>query len=154
MYKSDRAVIVGLFLCTLSVALWLEIDYIAIASEVISIVSIASAVYFAAYAGIQSNEKFAEKLKRVVDPKNGKSELYTINAYLKTALGVGIVSIICSIVMILLREQVSWYDMFQKNFRAHIYHVLSACSLGLFAINIPLMIRIVQFIVVRIAYGE
>ena len=154
MYKSDRAVIAGLFLSTLSVALWSEIDYVAIASEVISIVSIASAVYFAAYAGIQRNEKFAEKLKRAVDPKNGKSELYTINAYLKTALGVGIVSIICSIVMILFREQVSWYDMFQKNLKAHIYYVLSACSLGLFVMNIPLMIRIVQFIVVRIAYGE
>ena len=94
MYKKHRAmlfcfsVLVGIVCCLL------ELRITAIASDVISVVSISSALYLAAYAGIQASTELRERLKEPDGIQKHRTQRFVLNSYFKAALVLNVVTIV------------------------------------------------------------
>lgn len=176
MYEKHKKRISLICLFTGIVSYIAQFQYSVIASDVISVISIASAVYLAAYAGIQASPKLLEELKKPDPVKKDKSQLFVINTYIKNALGLGLITIAVSCLAMLVASrdtQIEW-DVFgivlehiglmvsQKRVIlpslmgiCNAVHVLiSFAGIVLFAANLSFMWIIGLFVVNRMAYSK
>jgi len=173
MYKEHAGLLKILFVVSVTIAYLLNFRYSVIASDVISIMSITSAVYLAVYAGIQSSDQLKEAL-RVRDRKiPTKTELGVINTYIKHALIVSTIAIVLSILVLLLddrffnaankssvyerisqwlksetkdAEKISTMKMFER--------IISSVGLGILSVNFAAMWMVGGFMVNRIFYDR
>lgn len=176
MYSEHKWTILFISFVTGILTVVFELQYSEIASDVISVISIASAIYLAAYAGIQASPKLLQELKKPDKKKKGKSQLFVINAYIKCALGLGLITIAVSSLSILLAahdSQIGWsiiqrfWDYINetivtKEFRFPSWEALrssfvlfvSIVGMMLFSANLSFMWVIGLFIVNRMAFNK
>lgn len=176
MYEKHKKRISLICLFTGIVSYIAQFQYSVIASDVISVISIASAVYLAAYAGIQASPRLLQELKKPDPVRKDKSQLFVINAYIKNALGLGLITIVVSCLAMLVASrdtQIEW-DVFriilehiglmitQKRVVlpsiagiCNVMHVfISFVGMVLFAANLAFMWVIGLFVVNRMAYQK
>lgn len=154
MYKKSKVEMLVVFVVFTGISYILEINYTAIASEAINILAIASAIYLAAYAGVQSNPELSEKLKIADKYMRSKSELYIFNTYIKTALIFGFVTIAISVYILLLSNKLGIDKLQYSSPIPLLFRISSSIAIGVFAINFVSMWKIGELIVKRIAYGK
>jgi len=147
MYVKDKWLISILWLVTSGLAFTFELDFSVLASDAINIMAIASAVYFAAYAGVQSSEKLAERLKAQDKYLPRKDQQYVFNTYVKCALLNGFTTIVLSSLVLLVADAL-------KDEGNIIYQLLSAASLGFMATNFFSMWKIGVFLVNRVGFNR
>lgn len=139
MYKKHRTVIVMLFILISVVGYLCGIKYELIASEVITIISIALAVYIASFSQLASSQ-LAKEMKVTSDKIiPGKSQLGVIAQYLKAALVFGLLSIVirCTCLMKVIPENLIVTD------------VLSAIALGILSVNFVFIWLLFEFMINR-----
>ena len=173
MYKEHKALLWIVFFIVAIITFIFDLHYSEIASDAINVVAIASAVYLAVYAGIQSSETLFNRLKNEPDRRlPGKSELGVINTYIKYSLTIGFITMIISIIVILLHTRfnesidVDTHNLvsFIKALSAtkiepspiviYAQRALSSLGMGTFAMSFVLMWEVGKFIVNRIAFSR
>lgn len=94
MYKKHIVILISLSFLTGLICYLLELRVGSIASDVISVVSISSALYLAAYAGIQASNELKERLKQPDKILKHRTQRFVLNQYFKVALLLNVVTII------------------------------------------------------------
>lgn len=139
MYKKHRRLIVVIFIVVSMIGYLCEINYDLIASEVITIVSIALAVYIASFSQLASSQ-LANQMKNTSDKKiPGKSQLGVIAQYLKAALVFGLSSIVISCVCLV--------DIIPT--ALIIADVISSIALGVLSVNFVFIWLLFEFMINR-----
>lgn len=175
MYKRDRIILLLVSIIIGGICCLLKLRILAIASDIISVVSISSALYLAAYAGIQASTNLREKLKGIDTKLTDRTQRYVLNSYIKVALILNIVTIIsvCASVMIsdriaqyaALTDCLLWRIVSQLSSNAELLvemplawiaaqEIFNFMSAALFAANLIQMSFIGVFIVNRIAFDQ
>lgn len=94
MYKKHKIITLVAFVIVFIISYIMKLDYNQIATESITVVSIALAVYMASFSQLAASE-LAEEMKKTPDKRIiGKSELGVLESYLKLAIKFGLASII------------------------------------------------------------
>lgn len=106
MYKVHKRIIWGLSILVGILSWILQFRYAAIASDVISVISIAAALYLATYAGIQASPKIRQELNELDGVRKDKKQLFVLNTYIKTALILNLVTIVLSCLMLLATDRI------------------------------------------------
>lgn len=175
MYKRDRIILSLASIIIGSICCLLKLRIISIASDIISVVSISSALYLAAYAGIQASTNLREKLKEI-DPKlPHRTQRYVLNSYFKVALILNIVTIVSVCVIMMISDRIAqytastdcllWSIVSQLNNNTELLtetpmawiaaqEVFNFMSAALFVANLIQMCFIGAFIVNRIAFDQ
>lgn len=94
MYTKHQVILILFSIIAGVICCVLEFNLVIITSDIVSVVSISSALYLAAYAGIQASPELRKRLKVTDDILKNKSQLTIINNYIKVALVLNIVTII------------------------------------------------------------
>ena len=106
MYKVHKRIIWGLSILVGILSWILQFRYAAIASDVISVISIAAALYLATYAGIQASPKIRQALNELDGVRKDKKQLFVLNTYIKTALILNLITIVLSCLMLLVTDRI------------------------------------------------
>lgn len=94
MYPSHKMILVFLSAAIGVIACLLGFRIEVLSSDVISVISFSSALYLAAYAGIQASPALKKKLNEVDPVLTHRKQLYVINCYIKVALVLNIFTIV------------------------------------------------------------
>lgn len=176
MYKKHRTILFVFSILSGMICCLLGLRIVSIASDVISVVSISSALYLAAYAGIQASTELREKLKEPDEILRHRTQRYVLNSYFKVALILNVVTIIsvCASSMVAdrivqIEPQLSSHfikclvEHFKNNnTRPHslplVWHwadiILNFSSITLFVANLIQMTFIGKFVVNRIPFDK
>lgn len=173
MYKGHKFFLKVLFAFSAVAAYLLNFRYAVIASDVIGVVSIASAVYLAVYTGIQSSSKLREALTVRDKEIACKTELGVINTYIKCALVVSTISIIVSLLVLLLDDRFfsgagerDLCEVISKLFKQMnelaepssimeiLERIISALGIGMLSVSFATMWMVGRFMVNRIPYDS
>jgi hypothetical protein len=173
MYKKDIIGRILLFIIVSCVSFFFKLNYLSIASYAINIVSIASAVYLAAYAGIQASPKLKETLKLPDGLIKNKTQRMIFNSYAKNALIIGFLTMIFSIVVILYDDKLGLQQTYlniqqvsDPNVRyvqqiantcgvvTMVEYIISSIAMGLFSINFMAMFNIGKFVINRLSFDR
>lgn len=127
-----------------------QLDFSVLASDAINIMAVASAVYFAAYAGVQSSEKLAKRLKAPDKYLPHKDQQYVFNSYVKCALINGFITIVLSSLILLVGN----LNSEENAMLFMLYRLLSAISIGFMATNFFSMWKIGVFLVNRVGFNR
>lgn len=153
MYKLHKIIQIFVFIFISLLSFFIKIDYSSIASDSIEVVSIALAVYLAAYAGLQGDSNLAKSLRTKEDKKvKTKTQLGVFNSYIKTALLIGLSTIVISFTIIVIDKYFSLDTTI--TIKTDWYYVLSSISFALFALNLVLICLIGRFIINRISWDK
>ena len=176
MYPKHRIILILISILVGLSSTLLKLQIVSISSDVISVVSISSALYLAAYAGIQASTKLRDNLKKMDPVFTHRTERYVINSYFKVALVLNLITIIliCASRMVYDRifnykfESGTYVVDFLLNLltkkHSQVYSIpniwsivdflLNFCSTSLFTANLIQMSFIGEFVVNRIAFDK
>lgn len=175
MYKKHRWLLLILSLAIGIGSILLCFDFSSISSDVISVVSISSALYLAAYAGIQASPELRKKLKEVDTVRKDKSQIYILNSYIKTALVLNVLAIIIACISQLVDGRIAHnYNCVHMNLCLHdlaeksclcsssnctdlwkiTKAVTSFLGVSIFSANLIQMCFIGKFVINRIAFDK
>ena len=105
MYKVHKRIIWSVSILVGILSWVFQFRYVAIASDVISVISIAAALYLATYAGIQASPKIRQALNERDGVRKDKKQLFVLNSYIKTALVLNLFTIVLSCLMLLAKDR-------------------------------------------------
>lgn len=111
MYKKHRAILFWFSFLAGVVCCLLELRITAIASDVISVVSISSALYLAAYAGIQASTELRERLKEPDDILRHRTQRFVLNSYFKVALVLNVVTIVSVCASSMVADRIAQFEV-------------------------------------------
>lgn len=139
MYKEHKALMLVVLTTVFIASYVLKINYNLIATETITIISIALAVYMASFSQLAAS-KLAEEMKKTPDKKIfGKSELGVLESYLKKAIIFGLISIVISCMYLLdINVDVSKYE-----------NIFSSIALSILSVNFIFIWLLFNFMVNR-----
>ena len=115
MYKRHRAMLFWFSVLAGVVCCLLELRITAIASDVISVVSISSALYLAAYAGIQASTELRERLKEPDDILKHRTQRFVLNSYFKVALVLNVVTIVSVCASSMVADRIAQFEIQSSN---------------------------------------
>lgn len=166
MYPKHKAMLRAWFFLIAVGSFILKLEYAVIASDAINVIAVASAVYFAVYAGIQGSDKMQEVLKQTDHIRKDETQLGVINSYLKAALVIGVLTILFSILFRVLDERfftattqsLTTGGILITNETSKLCQIverlLSALGMGMLSISFATMWMIGKFMVNRIAFNK
>lgn len=167
MYRKHKVLLMAVFIVVVAISYFFKFQYSYIASDAINAIAITSAIYLAAYAGIQASPSLRNALKASDGVRKDKSQLYVINTYIKTALMLGVITIVVSCIVILISERINEMSILiaeQQRMESnilrfspawnHVTSIISLLGMGLFFIDLTLVWIIGVFIANRIAYNK
>lgn len=150
MYKYSVVITAIVFAVVSIISYILSLDHQYIASAVIDIMAIASAIYLAIYPLLQSSDELRKRLMAPDKILKRKSQMGVINTYLKVGLIMGIVSIGLGCTTLLIvgsyKESIKELPMW--------YRIYSSICIGQFAMNFPLLWYVGKFMVNRVAFNR
>ena len=111
MYKKHRAMLFCFSIFAGMVCCLLELRITAIASDVISVVSISSALYLAAYAGIQASTELREKLKELDGILQHRTQRFVLNSYFKIALVLNVATIVSVCASSMVADRIAQFEV-------------------------------------------
>lgn len=115
MYKKHRIVLFLFSVLAGVVCCLFELRITAIASDVISVVSISSALYLAAYAGIQASTDLRERLKEPDSILQHRTQRFVLNSYFKVALVLNVATIISVCVNSMVVDRIVQFEVQSRN---------------------------------------
>lgn len=150
MYKRHVIVTITIGVVIAVLSYFLSFDFRYIAEIAIDIMGIASAVYLAIYPLLQGSENLIKKLATQDSQLPRKTQMGVLNTYLKVGLIMGITSIVCGCIEMLIvgsyEETISklplWYSLF------------SSAAIGQFASNFSILWFVGEFMVRRVAFNR
>ena len=176
MYKKHQiilaslSILIGVFCCLL------RFRITAISSDVISVVSISSALYLAAFAGIQASSNLREKLKEPDTIIPHRTQRFVLNCYFKVALVLNVVTIISVSASNMVADRIAQLDLLtnasliqyildyalkrpvqpKERLSAWVWadFILNFSSTSLFVANLIQMCFIGKFVVNRIPFDK
>ena len=176
MYKKHKVMLFMFSIVVAAVFALLDLHINSIASDVISVVSISSALYLAAYAGIQASVHLKEKLKEPDSILKHRTQRVVLNSYIKTALVLNVITIVFVCVNSVVADRVMQFEAQSgscviKQFMEYISkqpvqketvpsiwlwvkRVLNLMSTALFVANLIQMCFIGKFVTNRILFDE
>ncbi len=174
MYKKHKIALVIISCLSGGLVCLLGLHIVSIASEIINVVAISSALYLAAYAGIQASPVLRENLKKTDIVNKDRSQRYILNSYIKAALLFNILTIIfgCSSMLVADKiaqssSSISVIEEFQTWLSGDVavgkpylrpweivYNILNFLSTALFTANLVQMSHIGKFMANRILFDE
>lgn len=110
MYRKHRVMLFWFSVLAGMVCCLLELRITAIASDVISVVSISSALYLAAYAGIQASTELREKLKEPDSILRHRTQRFVLNSYFKAALVLNVVTIVSVCASSMVADRIAQFE--------------------------------------------
>ena len=150
MYKKHIVITLLISVIASVLSYYYSIDYQYIAGSVIDMMAIASAVYLAIYPLLQGSEQLINKLKQPDVRIPRKTQMGVLNTYLKVGLIMGVTSIICGCIGLLIIG--SYEEVISK--QPLWYMIYSSAAIGQFAGNFPLLWFIGEFMVNRVAFNR
>lgn len=162
MYKRDKAILFLILVVACSIAYFFAFDFFNIASETISLVALALTVYSIALTSLSGESKLAVYMRKTVDPSsNGeRTQIGTLNVYIKVALFFGIATIITAAIFLVLHDERWLQKLYLMSWRNRVlglrnpYKGFSAMSFGLFSCNFFFVYKIITFILNRATYNS
>ena len=151
MYRRHKVILIISSASVFCICCFFKVDYSLISNLVVTIISIALAVYIAA-ASVLLGSPFAKELKKRIDEEDKtKSLLGVLSTYLRNAGAYSIISIIVSC-FYAIRSSVTFpffIDAVQclSNYKSTIINVASSISCTLFFINIFFLWQILKFLI-------
>lgn len=154
MYRNHKRYLTLIFVLVFSITYYLKCDFKDIASDCISIISIALAIYAVCISNLIGSP-LLEKLKATVDNQiTHKTQLGVIKKYIQNAMAISIVTIISSCII-----KITSYTIDNTIFEAKIlyvifqgievYQIYSSSCFGLFSLNFGYLWIIFIFIINR-----
>lgn len=144
MYKKHRVMLMLVMSFFGAISYLFSVDYVVIASDGITVVSIILAIYMTSFSSLVSSE-LAKKMQRKEDSElAGKSQLGVLRSYLNAAVCIGIINIIISCISMVLTSKMELVVN-----KGVVYYIVSACGCATFAGNIYLMFLLFRFMVNR-----
>jgi len=144
MYKKHSVILVLVMLILFVISYFFSVDYVDIASDGITVVSIILAIYMTSFSGLVSSD-LAKKMQRKEDSElTGKSQLGVLRSYLNYAVSIGTLNIITSCVSLILASKMELVEN-----KGAVYYIISACGCATLAGNIYLMFLLFRFMVNR-----
>lgn len=176
MYRKHKATLIWLSVLAGVVCCLLELHITAIASDVISVVSISSALYLAAYAGIQASTELRGRLKEPDNIQKHRTQRFVLNSYFKVALVLNVVTIVSVCASSMVADRIAQFESQSGNcvVKQLIEHfskqpvqeqemssvwlwaelLLNFSSISLFVANLIQMCFIGKFVVNRIPFDK
>lgn len=145
MYFKDK-IILFIVSCISLVSSWLwKFDYADIASDSMTIISIALAVYMTIFSSLMSSE-LADKMKKTKDNYfKEKTEMGVLQTYLKNAIYVGCINILLSCGVLIIES---------KKINQYIYLFISSIGITTLVCNIYFMYLMYKFMINRQLWGK
>ncbi len=148
MYPKHKNIAIAMFFATIVVSYLLKLNFKAIASESISIVSIALAVYAISISNLVGSN-LAKAMKATPDKIiKSKTQLGVLKTYIQSAMKVAISTLVISCLVKLIPEQTKEFMMEVPEYKT-VMEVISAIGFGLFAIDFLFIWLIFDFITNR-----
>lgn len=145
MYPVHKRILACCFIATGLISFWLNIPFEKIASDSITIVSIAIAIYMTAIT-LLIGSKIVESMGKADDIIKTKTKLGVLTVYLKSAVWTGIISIIdCCFLKMYADEYYHGIDDVTQVFQI-VYRIAASFGMALFVITLIFMILILYFI--------
>lgn len=144
MYKKHKFFlsVIAIFIFILSYIL--QINYVMIASESITIVSIVLAIYMTSFSNLVSSN-LANIMKKKEDIHiKGKSQLGVLKTYLNMAIGIGINNIVIACCVLIFDDKFNWSVISPK-----LYYIISSVGFSMLGIDIFFMVLLYRFMVNR-----
>ena len=110
MYRNHKFMLFGISILAGLVCCLLKLRITTVSSDVISVVSISSALYLAAYAGIQSSTELKERLKAQDSILHDRTQRFVLNSYFKVALILNVMTIVFVCASGMVAERIAQFD--------------------------------------------
>lgn len=139
MYRKDKIKLTVIFIVTTFVSFIAQWDVSVIKSDILTVISIILGFYMAALS-VLFGSKLANEMSKRVDSKNKvNSELHTALSYFRCGMQLGVATIILVILVTLSNGTKCIFITRVRSFSSYI-------GIGIFAIDLYVMMRIFKFI--------
>lgn len=111
MYKKHKIALGVLSVAVGLICSCIGLRVVSISSDIISVVSISSALYLATYAGIQASTTLRDKLMELDAVHKHRTQRAVLNSYIRVALILNIVTIIFVCANSMVNDKIAQYDI-------------------------------------------
>lgn len=111
MYKKHKITLGVLSVAVGLICSFIGLRVVCISSDIVSVVSISSALYLATYAGIQASTMLRDKLMELDTVHKHRTQRAVLNSYIQVALVLNIVTIIIVCANSMVSDKIAQYDI-------------------------------------------